>query len=73
MDGQFGDIMFTMQRMGFPGDYVNLDDMTQVAPYGGSHRFYSLKVGHSGFPNGFPVDAMNIALGTLPENANPAF
>ena len=26
MDGQFGDIMFTMQRMNFVGDYVNLDD-----------------------------------------------
>jgi hypothetical protein len=73
MDGQFGDIMFTMQRMSFPGDYVNLDDPTATAPYNGSHRFYSLKVGHSGFPNGFPVDAMNVALGTLPENANPNF
>ena len=69
MDGQFGDIMFTMQRMNYVGDYVNLD--TATAPYGGSHRFYSLSVGHSGFPNGFPVDAMNLAFGVLPENASP--
>jgi hypothetical protein len=71
MDGQYGDIMFTMQRMSYVGDYVNLD--TATAPYGGSHRFYSLKVGHSGFPNGFPIDAINIAFGVLPENANPTF
>jgi hypothetical protein len=71
MDGQFGDIMFTMQRMKFVGDYVNLDSAT--APYGGSHRFYSLAAGHNGFPNGFPIDAVNIAFGVLPENANPTF
>jgi hypothetical protein len=71
MDGQFGDIMFTMQRMNFVGDFVNLDNAT--APYGGSHRFYRLSVGHSGFPNGFPIDAINIAFGVLPENANPGF
>ncbi|HVX93258.1 MAG TPA: hypothetical protein VHK47_00005, partial [Polyangia bacterium] len=70
-DGQFGDIMFTMQYMHFVGDFVNLD--TATAPYGGSHRFYSLKAGHSGFPNGFPIDAINIAFGVLPENANPNF
>ena len=70
-DGQFGDILFTMQRMKFVGDFVNLD--TSAAPYGGSHRFYSLKAGHSGFPNGFPIEAMNIAFGVLPENANPTF
>jgi hypothetical protein len=72
-DGQFGDIMFTMQRMNFVGDYINLDDATQKTPYGGSHRFYSLVAGHNGFPTGFPVDAMNMALGTLPENLNPTF
>jgi hypothetical protein len=70
-DGQFGDIMFTMQRMKFVGDYVNLD--SAAAPYGGSHRFYSLAAGHSGFPNGFPIAAINIAFGVLPENANPTF
>ena len=63
--------MFTMQRMNFVGDYINLD--TATAPYGGSHRFYSLVAGHSGFPNGFAVDAMNMAFGVLPENANPTF
>jgi hypothetical protein len=70
-DGQYGDIMFTMQRMKFVGDYVNLD--TATAPYGGSHRFYSLAAGHNGFPNGFPIAAINIAFGVLPENANPTF
>ena len=71
MDGQFGDIMFTMQRMKFVGDYVNLD--TATAPYGGSHRFYSLAAGHSGFPNGFPIAAINLAFDVAPENANPTF
>jgi hypothetical protein len=70
-DGQFGDIMFTMQRMKFVGDYVNLD--TAKAPYGGSHRFYSLVAGHNGFPSGFPIEAINIAFDVPPENANPTF
>ena len=74
-DGQFGDIMFTMERMKFVGDFVNVD--TAKAPYGGSHRFYSLVAGHNGFPgpppNGFPMDAINLAFGVLPENLNPTF
>ena len=70
-DGQFGDIMFTMERMKFVGAFTNLD--TEKAPYGGSHRFYSLVAGHNGFPNGFPIEAMNIAFDVAPENANPTF
>jgi hypothetical protein len=73
MDGQFGDIMFTMQRMSFVGNYVNLDDATAVPPYGGSHRFYKLSVGHGGFPTNFPIEAINVAFGVLPENTNPTF
>jgi hypothetical protein len=69
-DGQFGDIMFTMDRMKFIGDFVNVDEST--APYGGSHRFYGNK-GHNGFPDGFPMDAINIAFGVPPENQTPNF
>ena len=71
MDTQFGDIMYTMQYMHFTGDYVNVD--TAKAPYGGSHRFYSLNTGHAGFPGSFPIDAINIAFGVLPENLMPTF
>ena len=70
-DPQFGDIMFTMQRMKFVGDYVNIDSV--AAPYGGSHRFYSLAAGHNSFPNGFPIAAINVAFDVPPENQNPTF
>jgi hypothetical protein len=69
-DGQYGDIMFSMDRMGYLGDFVNVH--TATAPYGGSHRFYG-NTGHNGFPNGFPIAAINIAFGVPPENANPTF
>jgi hypothetical protein len=69
-DDQYGDIMYTMERMQFVGQPVNIS--TATAPYGGSHRFYA-DTGHSAFPGGFPVDAMNIALDVLPENRNPTF
>jgi hypothetical protein len=62
--------MFTMDRMKFIGDFVNVDEST--APYGGSHRFYGNK-GHNGFPDGFPMDAINIAFGVPPENQTPNF
>jgi len=68
-DAQFGDIMFTMDRMNFVGAPVNVSKV--AAPYNGSHRFYG-DVGHVGL-NNFPVDAVNIAFGVLPENANPKF
>jgi hypothetical protein len=29
--------------------------------------------GHNGFPDHFPIEAINIAFGVLPENANPTF
>lgn len=63
-DGQYGDIMYTMELMGFLGDPVNIS--TATAPYGGSHRFYA-DTGHSGFDDF--TDALNIAFGVPPENA----
>ena len=68
-DTQFGDIMFTMERMNFVGAPVNVNEV--AAPYNGSHRFYG-NVGHVG-TNAFPNAAVNIAFGVLPENANPNF
>jgi hypothetical protein len=68
-DTQFGDIMFTMERMNFVGAPVNVNEV--AAPYNGSHRFYG-NVGHVG-TNDFPNDAVNIAFGVLPENATPKF
>jgi hypothetical protein len=69
-DGQYGDIQWSMDHMKYIGMPVNLSK--SAAPYNGSHRFYA-PVGHSGFPNGFPMDAINIAFGVPPENQNPAF
>jgi hypothetical protein len=68
-DPQFGDIMFSMDRMNFVGAPVNVNEV--AAPYNGSHRFYG-NVGHVG-TNDFPNDAVNIAFGVLPENAAPKF
>jgi hypothetical protein len=68
-DTQYGDIMFTMERMHFVGAPVNV---TQVAaPYNGSHRFYA-NVGHGALSE-FPIAAVNVAFGVLPENSNPTF
>jgi hypothetical protein len=69
-DGQYGDIQWSMEHMKYIGAPVNLSKST--APYNGSHRFYA-PVGHSGFPNGFAMDAINIAFGVPPENQNPTF
>jgi hypothetical protein len=68
-DTQFGDIMFSMERMNFVGAPVNVNEV--AAPYNGSHRFYG-NVGHVG-TNDFPNEAVNIAFGVLPENAAPKF
>ena len=43
-----------------------------AAPYNGSHRLYAA-TGHNGFPNGFPIEAINLAFGVPPENQNPTF
>jgi hypothetical protein len=68
-DTQFGDIMFSMDRMSFVGAPVNVNEV--APPYNGSHRFYG-NVGHVG-TNQFPNEAVNIAFGVLPENASPTF
>jgi hypothetical protein len=71
-DVSYGDILFAMDRMHYVGTPVNIT--TAQAPYGGSHRFYA-ETGSVGFSNngGFPIDAINIAFGVLPENLNPTF
>jgi hypothetical protein len=65
-DEQYGDILFTMERMQFVGAPVNVT--TGSAPYGGSHRFYA-DAGHDGFDSAPYHDALNIAWGVPPENA----
>jgi hypothetical protein len=68
-DAEYGDIMFTMERMHFSGQPVNV---TKAAPpYSGSHRLYS-DAGH-GALDMFPVDTLNVAFGVLPENLTPNF
>jgi hypothetical protein len=64
-DPEYGDIIFTMERMGFVGKPVNVT--TGAAPYGGSHRFYA-EAGHDGFGGEVYDDAMNIAWGVPAEN-----
>lgn len=65
MDGQYGDIMFSMERMKYSGTPVNLSNAT--APYGGSHRFYA-NDGHSGFDDQKYWPALGIAWGVPPQN-----
>jgi hypothetical protein len=65
-DTQYGDILFTMERLGFAGMPVNIS--TAVAPFGGSHRFYA-DTGHDGFDGAQYFDALNIAWGVPVENA----
>jgi hypothetical protein len=65
-DEEYGDIMFTMNRMKFVGEPVNVS--TAQAPYGGSHRFYA-NAGHDGFDGAAYYDALNIAWGVPAENA----
>jgi hypothetical protein len=69
-DVQYGDHFFHTDHVHYVGEPVNIT--TAKAPYGNSHRFYA-ETGHVGFPNGFPIDAINIAFGVLPENLNPTF
>ena len=66
---EFGDIIFSMERMNFVGAPVNVNEV--AAPYNGSHRFYG-NVGHVG-ANDFPNAAVDIAFGVLPENTSPKF
>lgn len=62
-DGQFGDIMFSMERLGFIGDPVNIS----TTDPGDSHRFYS-DDGHSGFDGDQYNAALQKAWGVPDEN-----
>jgi len=53
----------------FVGAPVNVTEV--VAPYNGSHRFYA-NVGHGALSE-FPIAAVNVAFGVLPENSDPTF
>jgi hypothetical protein len=64
-DGQFGDILFSMQYMKYIGKPVNIS--VAQPPYDGSHRFYA-NDGHSGFDGPEYFAAMGIAWGVPPEN-----
>jgi hypothetical protein len=64
-DPEYGDIIFTMERMGFIGKPMNVT--TGAAPYAGTHRFYA-DAGHDGFEGAAYDDAMNIAWGVPQEN-----
>jgi hypothetical protein len=59
-----------MDHMKYLGAPVNISKV--AAPYDNTHRFYAA-TGHNGFPNGFPIEAINIAFGVPPENQNPTF
>jgi hypothetical protein len=65
MDGQYGDILFSMEYMKYSGTPVNIS--TVAAPYGGSHRFYA-NDGHSSFDDQKYWPALAIAWGVPPEN-----
>jgi hypothetical protein len=75
-DGQYGDDLFTMQRMNWAGMPV---DVTKAqSPFDGTHRFLISTQGHFDFlaaaPAGSPwIPALNIAFGVLSENESPNF
>jgi hypothetical protein len=66
-DTQFGDIMFSMERMNFVGEFVNLEN---AQPPFNSNRFYSLNYGHGTFQEDRFTDALNYAFGVPEENWN---
>jgi hypothetical protein len=71
MDAQWGDILFSMDRLHYVGAPANIG--TTAAPYGGSHRLYS-STGHiDGLGQAGYDAAMNLAFGVLPENLAPTF
>lgn len=65
MDGQYGDILFTMERMGYSGTPVNIS--TATPPFDGSHRWYA-DDGHSSFDGPEYWPALQIAWGVPDEN-----
>lgn len=71
-DGQYGDIMFGMHRMGYVGQPVNISLPANNAGPFTTNRFYG-DVGHSGFDDGSFDKALEYAFGIPPENSNPQF
>jgi hypothetical protein len=69
-DGQYGDILFSMERMGYIGQPVNV---SKVAPpfEGDSHRFYA-DDGHSGFDDEKYWPALGVAWGVPQANMDHA-
>jgi hypothetical protein len=65
-DGQRGDDQFSMERMGFIGEPVDIN--TVPYPYDGSHRFLASGEGHSGFDDEKYWPALGIAWGVPQEN-----
>ncbi len=68
-DGQYGDIMLSMEIMQYIGEPVNIS--TATAPYGGSHRFYA-DDGHGGYDGEEYWPALQIAWGVPQENMDYA-
>jgi hypothetical protein len=69
-DGQAGDDLFSMQRMGYIGEPVDIN--TVPYPYNGSNRFVASGEGHSGFDDEKYWPALGIAWGVPPENMDYA-
>jgi hypothetical protein len=75
-DVEYGDIMFAMDRMKYPGPPVKWN--VAGAALAGTHRFYSSEGGHLDFLLAAqkPINTeavLNIAFGVPPENQNPTF
>lgn len=69
-DGQAGDDQFSMERMGYIGEPVDIN--TVPYPYNGSHRFLASGEGHSGFDNAKYWPALGIAWGVPQANMDYA-
>ena len=71
-DGQYGDIMFSMERMQYVGQPLNISlPENSTGPYT-TNRFYG-NVGHNGFDDGSFDAALEHAFGIPPENSKPGF
>ncbi len=71
-DGQYGDIMFSMEHMKYVGQPLNISlPENSKGPYT-TNRFYG-NVGHNGFDDGSFDAALEYAFGIPAENSNPAF
>ncbi len=69
-DSQRGDGLYSMQRMGYIGEPVDIS--TVPYPYNGSHRFVASGEGHSGFDDKKYWPALGIAWGVPKENMDYA-